>query len=153
MLEYLALSNVFSCITHGNVTCIRLTNDVIFDATDITPLASDAFADLDIVCLGACYTGRGEENVANLVNAIHSKGAKVVIGFIDGIEVSETNAWVPSFINAIAQGMTVQEAIDAGDTAASYYYPDNNPLNPFNHPTTSEDYRYVVGDTNFIPCP
>ena len=153
MLEYLALSNVFSCITHGNVTCIRLTNDVIFDTTDITPLASDAFADLDIVCLGACYTGRGKENIANLVNAIHSKGAKVVIGFIDDADVDETNAWVPSFINAIAQGMTVQEAIDAGDTAASYYYPDNNPLNPFNHPTTSEDYRYVVGDTNFIPCP
>jgi len=45
--------------------------------------------------------------------------------------------------------MTVQEAIDAGDTAASYYYEDGLEENA----TTSEDYRYVVGDTNFIPCP
>ena len=147
MLEYLALSNVFSCITHGNVTCIRLTNDVIFDTTDITPLASDAFADLDIVCLGACYTGRGEENAANLVNAIHSKGAKVVIGFTTGVIVSETERWVAGFTTAIAQGKTVEEAISAGDAAAA------EERKRLGKATTTDEFRYVVGDTNFIPCP
>ena len=146
VLEYLALSDIFSCITHGNVTCIRLTNGVAFDVSDITPLASDAFADLDIVCLGACYTGRGKDTVANLVNAIHSKGAKVVIGFTEEVEVKETNSWVTAFTTAIAQGKTVEQAIDSGDRAFS---PNPNGKGP----TITEDTRYVIGNTNIIPCP
>ena len=147
MLEYMALSSTLSCITHGNATYIQLTNGVTFDVTDITPLASDAFADLDIVCLGACYTGTGRENAANLVNAIHSKGAKVVIGFTTGVIVSETERWVAGFTTAIAQGKTVEEAISAGDAAAA------EERDRLGKATTTDEFRYVVGDTNFIPCP
>ena len=146
LLIHLATSKIFNCITHGTQTSIAVTDGEL-TIQDINQLADDALAGLDFVYLGACLTGMGRENAVNLVNALHSKGAKVILGFTGLARISETNMWTEAFMDDLAKGSTISEAMEVADAVV------NNVEAFRNDRTTDAVSRYLVGDDSFRPCP
>ena len=89
----MASCKIFSCVTHGEPTYLKTSNEGTFTIADVNAFADDSFDDLQLVYLGACLTGQGESGANNLVNALHSKGADVVIGFTHDVDSSEAYYW------------------------------------------------------------
>ena len=147
-LGRLSSTSLFSCITHGSQTFIETSDDVI-TISDINSLSNTAFDNLKFVYLGACSTGVGENDESNLVNAIYDKGADAVLGFNRNIWVDETYVWTKEFMIALANGMTIGEAIEMADE-----YVQNNLVmtEPYMYITSDPNYRYFLGSLELVPC-
>ena len=141
--EYLASCKIFSCVTHGEPTYLKTSNEGTFTIADVNAFADDSFDDLQLVYLGACLTGQGESGANNLVNALHSKGADVVIGFTHDVDSSEAYYWTEAFMQSIAKGNTVGNAIAAAIDAAERKYGYDVSINGF---------IYYIGQTTLAPC-
>lgn len=141
-IEYLASSDVFISYSHGEPNHIILTDTVLLTSDDINALDSSALSELKLACFVACLTGTGKETAPNFVNAIHSRGAQNIIGFTTIVDAREAYVWIEAFGIAIAEGQSIQAALDAADDAIMTCYVAG---------TTSN--RYEVGDMTSIPCP
>lgn len=146
--QHLASSKIFSCVTHGLQDGIKAA-DVYLSVSDINALSDDAFDDLVLVHLGACWTGLGKDDANNLVNALYDKGADVVIGFTVQTDHNETYVWTEAFMKSIAKGNTVAQAMTDADKLFGGSDSDGDDIEY----TVSEGNRYIQGSDLVIPCP
>lgn len=147
LIYMLKNSDVFSAITHGSQTSIRLTGNVSFLVSDVNAFGSSDLNSLTFVYLGACETGKGGASATNLVNAFYTKGVDNVVGFTISVLVDETNFWTTKFMSNIANGQSIATAISNAD-----YSIQNDPtLGGRSSYTISS--RLIKGPTSAIPCP
>lgn len=147
LIYMLKESNVFSAITHGNQTSIRLTGDVYFSVSDVNSFGSVDLNRLVFVYLGACETGKGGELATNLVNSFFSKGVDNVVGFTISVLVDETNFWTTEFMSNIAKGQSIGTAISNADNSIQ-----SDPILGGRSSYTISS-RLIRGSTSTIPCP
>lgn len=146
LIYMLKESNIFSAITHGNQTSIRLTNNVFFSVDDVDLLDSSDLNQLVFVYLGACKTGMGGSTATNLVNSFYSKGVENVIGFTISVLVDETNFWSTEFMSNIAKGQSIGNAISNADNSIQ-----NDPILG-GRSTYTISSRLIRGSTELTPC-
>lgn len=147
LMYMLKNSDVFSTITHGNQTEIRLTGNVSFSVSDVNSFGPSDLNDLLFVYLGGCETGMGGASATNLVNSFYSKGVDNVVGFTISVLIDETNFWTTEFMSNIANGQSIATAISNAD-----YSIQNDPtLGGRSSYTISS--RLIKGPTTAIPCP
>lgn len=139
-------SKVFSMISHGNQSSLRLTNGNAFTIDDINSIDSSDLDDLVFAFYCACSTGKGGENANNLVNATYNKGVDVVLGFTVDVYVEEAYIWTEAFMAQIADGKSVGKAIEFADRHIREHY--NGTKDSF-----STDNRLLRGSPDIIPCP
>ena len=152
---------IFTCITHGTSTSIKLpkyqtpsgsTSEASFTVSDLATVNASEMSQLAFVYFGACSTGANVPNGMNLVEAMRAKGVDAVLGFNHSVNVLETNLWSQLLMIRIASGYSVKQAIayadDWIDSAMNAAYPTTT-----NHHTTASQYRYLLGNWNIIPCP
>lgn len=147
LIKELKKKRVFSCITHGEKTKIRLTDNVFFTMDDLSAISSSDLANLSFVYLGACYTGEGGANAPNLVNKFYSKGVDCVLGFTIEVSQVETNHWTTVLMTDIANGLTIKNAMEDADHSTWDY---------MNYDEVEElevRQRLIRGTTSFAPCP
>ena len=147
LMVYLSSCRIFSCITHGEQSSI-LTSNGNLSVSDISSLDSKAFDGIEFAYLGACLTGYGRGTADNLVNSIHDKGADTVLGFTMNVYVDETNFWTEKFMQSLATGKTIEEAMNYADDAIK----NDSVLGGRNIYTVGEASRYIVGSTSIAPC-
>ena len=100
------------------------------------------------VYLGACLTGLGRYSEDNLVNSIYNRGAYSVLGFTVSVLIDETNFWTEIFMQRIAEGDTIKEAMNAADEAIR-----NDPdLGDRGEYSVDEENRYFIGTITDAPC-
>ena len=145
LITDLLSSTIFSCITHGEMSAID-TSDSQLTVEDINELPYDAFQDLELVVLGACWTGLGGSGGNNLVNAISNHGAGTTIGFTVSVSVEPTNLWIETFMTKLAIGCTVARAMDIADEEVEISC-ETDFLD-----TYSTTQRYIVGSKSIRPC-
>ena len=138
-------SKVFSMISHGNQSSLRLTNGNAFTIDDINSIDSSDLDDLVFAFYCACSTGKGGENANNLVNATYNKGVDVVLGFTVDVYVEEAYIWTEAFMAQIADGKSVGKAIEFADRHIREHY--NGTKDSF-----STDNRLLRGSPDIIPC-
>ena len=85
---------------------------------DILALPSGALNGLQLVYYGACSTGEGGANAANLVNATYDRGARTVIGFTVSVYCDSTNTWTSEFMKQISNNQTIKYAMQKADDKA-----------------------------------
>lgn len=118
---------------------------IYMDITTITtPYSDDAFEELTLVVLTGCGTGEGGESGRNLVNAFYERGADVVIGFLTAVESEDAIYWTRIFMEQIAAGKSVQEALTDADNAIEVKNPE---LTNF-----SGNMCYTRGNLSITPC-
>lgn len=144
LMEDLSFVSIFSCITHASYDSIRLTNDAHFTLDDVYSYSDDAFEELTLVVLTGCGTGEGGESGRNLVNAFYERGADVVIGFLTAVESEDAIYWTRIFMEQIAAGKSVQEALTDADNAIEVKNPE---LTNF-----SGNMCYTRGNLSITPC-
>lgn len=123
----IANSKILVIRTHGSKTSIVTSNGTL-SRDEIIDLPDAAFEYSDLVIYGACLTGKGKSTESNLVNATHSKGASVVIGFEENVWSSEVNCWCSAFFDSLSKGLTIYKACESADSyVAEYWYNDEYP--------------------------
>ncbi|MBQ6714046.1 MAG: RICIN domain-containing protein [Clostridia bacterium] len=151
--------------THGSATTIGCFLDGV-EQTDlktehINALADGYFNGTRCVLLAACYCGQGGASTpGNMVNTLQRKGVETVIGFEDEIKFKrlsedETSPnyfvmntekryslWVRTFMQALGNGSTVQNAVNAALTAVEDEHGTGN--------TFGLDLVYIAGNANQI---
>lgn len=75
--------------------------------------SKDYYKKCDLVLFIACSTAAGGENGKNLVAKIVDSGAKTSIGFEDTVGCNAANLWTKYFFDALLNGYTVYEAVEA----------------------------------------
>lgn len=151
--------------THGTSTTIGcFLNGVERNAlktSHIKALTDGYFNGTRCVLLAACSCGQGgASNPDNMVNTLHSKGVETVVGFEEVIEFKrlsedETSPnyfvmnttqryslWVRTFMQALGNGSTVQNAVDASLTAVEDEHGTGN--------TFGLDSVYIAGNANQV---
>ena len=83
--------------------------------------------------------------VAFLLAVILFFTAIPVLGFTISVQVDETNDWLEAFVNSLSNGKTIGEAMYDADQIILGEYGSSDNL------TTKSEYRYFVGDINYIP--
>ena len=147
MLLYLSNTSFFACLTHGTSTTID-TNSGVLTVSDINSLSNTAFDNLRFVYLGACDTGMPVTSGTNLVDAIYNKGADAVLGFVHQIDQDEGNYWTEQFILSLSYGNTIAQAmVDADNNTRMYITPTDD-----EGYTTTENFRYLRGSDQIVPC-
>lgn len=94
-------------------------------------MPDDIFEYSELIIYGACKTGLGEENEANLVNATYDCGAKIVIGFLESVGSSQVNTWCKVFFENLSQGQTVQYSCDTATSYIQSKYGEYSTINDF----------------------
>ena len=138
----MANSKITVIRTHGSKTAIE-TSDGTLTRANINSMPSTVFSSSELIIYGACLTGSGRAGAANLVNATHSHGCQIVIGFEEEVWNTEVNEWCDAFFQALVDGKTVLEACSAADK----HIIDNwyDPERPYEVRTDS---WYIAGDSS-----
>ena len=108
-------------------------------------MADETFSNLDLLVLVSCQTGKGREETQNFVNSMHSKGAKIVVGFEESVYNIEMDAWLISFFEELSSGKSIEEACDIAQIEAG------NALVDAGHSADlrGSDTYYIAGDEDY----
>ncbi len=147
LIAHLSSSSIFSCITHGLQTGLT-TTDGLLTISDINALDDNVFNNLEFAYLGACLTGKGTTDENNFMNALHNKGVNTVLGFTDETYVIETNLWTQVFMEALANGDSINVAMQTADFAVE----SNSDCDLLPARSTDASHRYLIGSDTFAPC-
>ncbi len=138
--KHMARSKVTVIRTHGAQTGIE-TSTEYWSINSISSLSNNYFSNSELIILGACNTGLGRETGENFVNALHAKGAQIVIGFEESVWNHEMNAWTKIFLDRLEKGASVEAAaVIATDQIEESWNPGPNNIQ------MGTDSFYIAGD-------
>lgn len=137
---------IFSCLTHGTQTSIRLPGDIWFKIVDFNTINASELTKLKFVYLGACSTGKGGNGATNFVNSMYAKGVDAVLGFRIDVNANELNHWTKHFMQRIAYGDSISQAMSYASNATAYALGTSADL-------LDTNYYYLCGSGSFVPCP
>ena len=140
---HMVTSKLFSCITHGTQTCIKL-NNATYGIKDLDNLSNTAFKDLKLAYLGACYTARSEDGERCFAQVLYDKGVDTVIGYKSPANVEATIYWAEKFMLYLAEGRTIAEALTLADESLQ----TGSGLDSDKMSTILEENRFVAGPTD-----
>ena len=107
-----------------------------------------ALSDVKLLFLGMCLAGEGGAGADNVVNALYGKGAQCVLGFKVIVYTAALIPWQAAFIESLASGSTVADAMLAGDDAIK----DLTDVTQMAKTSVSVNNRYLVGLDSTRPC-
>ena len=147
LLFQLATTNFFNIITHGDdPNQLILSNDVVFEMSELSALNSNALSSMKVACITACKSGEGGTEANNTVNALYDMGAQCVIGFIGNIETDAADMWTEAFVNNLSLGNTVEQARQAAKSVV-----DNSELIYREIISVDISNQYLVGSGSIRP--
>ena len=141
MLQHLASSDVFVCITHGTTSTLQ-TADGYLSIDMINALEDGALADVELVVLGACEAG-AYSHTGNIAEALYEKGVQTVIAFKVDVSVFELLEWIMLFAQELGRESTISQALDYADEEMEEYIYGND--------TTKASRRYILGPIDVLP--
>lgn len=144
MINRMENSKITVIRTHGSQTSISTSNESV-DVSKMSALPSAALSYSELIIYGACKTGLGKSGSSNLVNATHSAGASIVIGFEKTVYSGEVNQWCQAFFTALSSGKTVLASCSEADTYVNSHW-------HVSHPSLAitTDSWYIAGDSSTV---
>lgn len=131
-IERLATSKIIFFRGHGAQKAIATSDKYQVSYGDIQTLSNGALSGVKLVLFGACDTGKGRASANNMVNIIHNKGAKTVIGFSNSVGCYETNYWSNEFFIGLRKTGNIREALAYAKTRTKKKFKKNRTTdNPY----------------------
>ncbi len=121
LASYIRNSDVFLIHTHGKqdgkgLKCISNTGATSWLTTsDINSWTSGALQDLDVAYIGACCSGAGGLNSANIVNSLYHRGTQCAIGYLTEVKTVCNYTMLESFGMALGMGYRISDALTYAD--------------------------------------